>query len=325
MRTKTTRFLTTLLILLFTWAGFIWLTQAPPVEAVPALLMVWATAIFLLLAFFPSILSNVGKFKIGDMEFELRYSVRSASTQPFLSVSDLGSAFELTNQGNAGGLQAILARTLEAPGKPVLLVIDVQEQKITRAFLFAFLLLVDLLSERVVVVFAALGGAKRPLESLNVAEIMGVISGKKLLLAYYRRFPSLMNIFVRESAVQSALESSGLVQTPSSELILALYDQCKSQIAHDIQQEKGRYGDLDGDEMERSFTRKEVETWLGELLNRRVVNLALQPADISTLRQALEAKGDYVIIADKGGIKATLSLDDVSRVIAHKALAPLTD
>lgn len=325
MRTKTTRFFAILLILLLTWSGFIWLTQAPPVDAAPALLMAWATAIFLLLAFFPSILSNVGKFKIGDVEFELRDSVRSASAQPFLSVSDLGSAFELTNQGNAGGLQSILARTLESPGKPVLLVIDVQEQKITRAFLFAFLLLVDLLSERVVVVFAAPGATKRSLESLNVPEVIGVISGKKLLLAYYRRFPSLMNIFVRESAVQSALESSGLVQTPSSELILALYDQCKSQIAHDIQQEKGRYGDLGGDEMERSFARQEVEAWLGALLNQRVVNLALQPADISTLRQALEAKGDYVIIADKGGIKATLALDDVSRVIAHKALAPLTD
>lgn len=32
------------------WIGFIWLTQAPPVDVLPSLLMVWATAIVLVLA-----------------------------------------------------------------------------------------------------------------------------------------------------------------------------------------------------------------------------------------------------------------------------------
>lgn len=47
------RFFAILIILGLAWAGFLWLTQAPPVDAIPSLLMVWTTAIILLLAFFP--------------------------------------------------------------------------------------------------------------------------------------------------------------------------------------------------------------------------------------------------------------------------------
>jgi len=47
------RFFAILVILGLAWTGFLWLTQAPPVDAIPSLLMVWATAIVLLLAFFP--------------------------------------------------------------------------------------------------------------------------------------------------------------------------------------------------------------------------------------------------------------------------------
>jgi len=320
---RAVRFIAILIVLGLAWAGFLWLAQAPPVDALPALLMVWATAIVLLLAFFPSVLSNVGKLKVGEVEFELRDTVKGANTQDFVSVSDLSSAYQMTSQGDAGGLQAILARALEAPGKSVLLVIDLQEQKITRAFLFAFLMLVDLLSERVIVVFAAPRKTAKEPGDLNIADVVGVISGKKLLLAYYRRFPSLMNIFIREKGISSVLESSGLVQTPSSELILGLYDQCRTQISQDIQNEKGRYTGSKHPEMDERLSRREIEKWLKELLNHRVVDGSLQSADIATIHQALEEKDDFVLVAADGGFKSALALDDFSRVIAHKILGQL--
>lgn len=319
------RFIAILFILGSAWAGFVWLTQAPPVDALPALLMVWATAIVLLLAFFPSVLSRVGKLKVGEVELELQDTVKSANTQNFVSVTDLSSAYQMTSQRDAGGLQAILARALEAPGKPVLLVIDLQEQKITRAFLFAFLMLMDLLSERVIVVFASPRKSAKEPGDLNIADIVGIISGKKLLLAYYRRFPSLMNIFIREKGISSVLESSGLVQTPFSELILALYDQCRTQISQDIQNEKGRFTELEHPEMDERFSRREVEKWLGEALNRRVVDVSLPATDIAKVHQALEEKNDFVLIAAHGGFKSVLDLDDFSRVIAHKTLGSLME
>ncbi len=319
------RFAAILMILGLAWAGFVWLTQAPPVDALPALLMVWATAIVLLLAFFPSVLSRVGKLKMGELEFELRDTVRDANAQNFVSVSDLSSAYQMTSQRDAGGLQAILARALEAPGKPVLLVIDLQERKITRAFLFAFLMLMDLLSERVIVTFAAPRKAAKEPGDLNIADMVGVILGKKLLLAYYRRFPSLMNIFIREKGINSVLESSGLIQTPSSELILALYDQCRAQISQDIQNEKGRYTELEHPEMDERLSRREVEKWLGEALNRRVVDSSLKAADMEIIHQALEEKKDYVIVAEHGGFKSVLALDEFSRALAHKALGALVE
>lgn len=64
-------------------------------------------------AFIPSVLSNVGRLKVGDVEFELRESVRSANTQNFVCVSDLSSAYQMTSQGDAGGFQTILTRALE--------------------------------------------------------------------------------------------------------------------------------------------------------------------------------------------------------------------
>ncbi len=321
----TYRFVAILVILGLAWAGFVWLTQAPPVDALPSLLMVWATAIVLLLAFFPSVLSRVGKLKVGELEFELRDTVKSANAQNFVSVSDLSSAYQMANQRDAGGLQAILVQALEAPGKPVLLVVDLREQKITRAFLFAFLMLMDLLSERVIVTFAAPRQSTKEPGDLNIADIVGIISGKKLLLAYYRRFPSLMNIFIREKGISPVLESSGLVQTPSSELILALYEQCRTQISQDIQNEKGRYTELEHPEMDERLSRREIEKWLGDALNHRVVDVSLQPADVATIHQALEEKNDFVIIAANGGFKSVLSLDEFSRAITHKALGALTE
>lgn len=319
------RFIAILSILGLAWSGFVWLTQAPPVDALPALLMVWATAVVLLLAFFPSVLSRVGKLKVGDLELELQDTVKDAKAQNFVSGADLSSAYQMTSQRDAGGLQAILARALEEPGKPVLLVIDLQEQKITRAFLFAFLMLTDLLSERVIVTFAAPRKSAKEPGDLNIADILGIVSGKKLLLAYYRRFPSLMNIFIREKGISSVLESSGLVQTPSSELILALYDQCRTQISQDIQNEKGRFTELEHPEIDERFSRREIEKWLGDALNRRVVDASLLPADVAVIHQALEEGNDFVIVAANGGFKSALALDDFSRAITHKALRALAE
>jgi hypothetical protein len=319
------RFIAILIILGLAWASFLWLVQAPPVDAIPSLLMVWATAIVMLLAFFPSVLNHVGKLKVGDVEFELRDSIRNANTQNFVSVSDLSSAYQMTDHRDAGGLQAILARALEAPGKPILLIIDLQEQKITHAFLFAFLMLTDLLSERVIVAFAAPRKRAGDPQDLNVADIVGVMSGKKLLLVYYRRFPSLMNIFVRENGINSVVESSGLIRIPSSELILALYDQCRVQISQDLQNEKARYITVDHPEMDERLSRREIGKWLKEALNRRVVDVSLQPADVAIIDQALDENADFVLVAANNGFKSVLVLDDFSRVIAHKVLESLAE
>lgn len=140
--------------------------------------------------------------------------------------------------------------------------INLQEQKITRTFLFAFLMLMDLLSELVIVAFAAPRKTATEPGNLNIADIVGLVSGKKLLHAYHRRFPSLMNIFIREKGITSVFEPRGLIQTPSSELILGLYDQCRAQISQDIQNEKGRYTELEHPEMDERLSRLEIENGL---------------------------------------------------------------
>jgi hypothetical protein len=317
------RFLTILLILGLVWAGFLWLTQSPPVDAIPAVLMVWTTAIILLLALFPSILSNIGRFRFGEVEFEMRDSIKSANIQDFLSFADFSNAYRATSQGNARGFQAILAQALETPDKPVLLVVDLQEQKITLAFLFAFLMLMDLLSEQVLVVFAVPRKKIEEPENLNIGDILGAISGKKMLRAYFRRFPSLMNIFVREQSVHSVLESNGLVQIPSSELILALYEQCRTQISSDLENEKKRYLEQDVSSLDEHLSPQEIEKWLKEMLSQHIIDERFQLADIGTIYQALEEKDDYVIVAEDRRFKSVLVLEDFNRAVTMKTLSSI--
>lgn len=320
---RTSRLLLIMLILGLVWAGFLWLTQSPPVDAIPVVLMVWATAIILLLALFPSVLSSIGKFRFGEVEFEMRNTIKSANIQEFLSIADLSRAYQMTSRGNAGGFQSILTQALETPDKPVLLFVNLQEQKMTRAFLFAFLILVDLLSEQVLVVFAVPRKRIKESENLNIGDIIGAISGKKLLRAYIRRFPSLMNIFVREQSVQSVLESNGLVQIPSSELILALYEQCRTQISSDLANEKKRYLEQDVSSLDEHLSPQEIEKWLKEMLSQHIIDERFLLADIGTIYQALEEKDDYVIVTEDQGFKSVLVLEDFNRAVTMKTLSSI--
>jgi len=310
-------------ILGMVWVGFIWLTQAPPVDALSSLLMVWATAIVLLLAFFPAVLNRVGKLKVGEVEVELQSSVQSAHLQSFISSLDLSAAYLLTLQGDAGGLQKILAKAIENNGRPILFVIDVQEQKITRAFLFAFLMLIDLFNNQVIVAFSAPHARNSDALEINIRDLIGAVSGKRLLNAYHRRFPSLVNIFIREKELSTTLEMNGLIQIPSSELIMGLYDQCRTQIAHDLQNEKGRYTGLEHPEMDETLSRREIETWLAELLNHHIVNTSMQRGDVEIIHQALKDNEDYLLVSSNGNFRSVLLVGEFSRVIANKVLDQL--
>jgi hypothetical protein len=77
--------------------------------------------------------------------------------------------------------------------------------------------------------------------------------------------------------------------------------------------------------MDERLSRREIEKWLKDVFNHRVVNGALQTGDIATIHQALEEKNDFVLVGANGGFKSALVLDDFSRVIAHKALGSLVE
>ena len=158
-------------------------------------------------------------------------------------------------------------------------------------WIHAFLMHTDLLSERVIVAFAA--PRKR--------------------------------VGVRENGINSVVESSGLIRMPSSDLILALYDQCRVQISQDLQNEKARYVAVEHPEMDERLSRREIGKWLKDALNRRVVDVSLEPADVAIIDQALEESADFVLVAVNGGFKSVLVLDDFSRVIAHKTLDSLVE
>lgn len=78
-------------------------------------------------------------------------------------------------------------------------------------------------------------------------------------------------------------------------------------------------------EIDERLSRREVEKWLDDSLNRQVVDVLLLSADVAGIHQALEEKDDYVIVAAKSGFGSALALDDFSLSITHKALGVLVE
>ncbi|WP_127493662.1 hypothetical protein [Paenibacillus glycanilyticus] len=77
------------IILAVVWYGFIYLTESPT-NSSSALIMVWASAVILVFAFFPNIIDKIKRFKFKDVEIELNVSV-SKSYYEYLIKFDMAS------------------------------------------------------------------------------------------------------------------------------------------------------------------------------------------------------------------------------------------
>jgi hypothetical protein len=317
-------------ILILVWYGFLKLVQVPPLDTTPILIMVWVTAFILILALFPSTLDfirdNFKKLKIGDFEIELRDTVATSTPKDFISAVDIRGTTISANKGDARNLQQIISQVLQEANKPVLLTVNLEE-RISKSFLFVYLFLIELYADSSMVLFATKKSGVKDVNALKINEMVGVISGRELLHAYYRKFPSLVSIFgERNLGVNRVVEQVGLVQIPSAEFIEALYHICQRQISNDIEREDGRNRDLDRSTQRdlELLTKREVENWLKEKLDTKTIDVSLEQIDLENLREGLLQGDTFILISQDKKIKSIVRIGDLTRSISQKVLSQIT-
>jgi hypothetical protein len=304
------------------WIVFLSLIDKPPLETTPALIMIWASLGVLILAAFPKILNRIKKLKVGDIEVELLDAISKSNFQNYITVADEGGRSIIAEKGDPRDLQTIMARIMHQKNTPVLLTVNL-ENEISRAFLLVYILLIDLFSESVILFVSKRNHIIRSLSDIRVQEIVGVISGRKLINEYFGRFPSLLRLFNSNNnyPVENVYVSKALVNVPSTEIIQRLYELCTINIDRDLVEEeregrnhKSYYGSLRKDE---------VENWLFTKLSKKSIERLLEKDDIENLIQSLVDHDEFLLIVDNKRLSSVTRVEEMTNIISKKLLSQI--
>jgi len=304
-----------LLILVSTWYGFLKLVKAPPLDTTPVLIMIWVTAGILILSLFPTILNRIKKIKIGDIEIELQEAVIASVSQDYIALEDAQRAFDTDNKGGTKDLQTLLARVMQFPKKPIVLIVNVRD-KISKAFLFVYLFLLDLFSdcESVFVMFIYAPQTPNALSKIDKDDVLGVISGKSVLQLYYERFKGLNELWgqIAYGSKSSAFETLRSVRVPSSSWIRSFSNFVKSTTDNASKDKR----DYDW----RLLSIDDVKGWIWDSLSKRFVNFKIQEADLDIIQEALSEGDEVVIVVNDKKVKSLVFLNTLARNISKKFL-----
>jgi hypothetical protein len=323
---KTWKPLALLLILFALWIGFLKLVSPPPIETTPVIIMLWITAAILLLALFPSVLDLIKKIKIGDIEIELKDAISKSSPRDYIAATEITGTLISAQKGDARNLQAVLAEMMQDIGKPILLTVNL-ENIISKTFLFVYVFLIELFSSSIVF-FVAKRSQVKNITDLKETDVLGVISGQKLINAYLRRFPSLLGIFNGRNGGfgDNIYDTAGLVQIPSEEIIDSLYRMCRRQIRNDLRDdlERERNNDFESEIRIERLTKIEVEGWLKHNLNSKFIDKSFGKNDLDTLRQCIMNGDEFVILLENKKIVSVTKIEALTRNISKNLLIQIS-
>jgi len=311
-----------ILILAGVWYGFIRLVEHPPLDTTSVMIMLWSTAVILVLALFPSIFDLIKKIKIGDIEIELKDVISKSSPQDYITTTEISGTSIYAQKGDARNLQTILTEMMQEPGKPILLTVNLG-RAISKTFLFVYVFLIELFSASVVV-FVVKRSQLRNINDLKETDVSGVISGQRLINAYLRRFPSLLRIFYGRTNGfgDNAYASAGLVQIPSEEIIETVYNLCEMQIENDLARE-GR-GDFERENRSELLNKREIETWLKDKLDSKFIDKSFGKNDLDVLRQCIISSDEFVILTENKKIVSVTRVETLTRNISKNLLTQIT-
>jgi hypothetical protein len=307
------------------WFGFIRLVKKPPLDTTSVMIMVWVTAVILILALFPSILNNLKKVKVGNVEIELQESIQSSTTENFVSVSDLrldDARYFLGSKGGPEELFRILRRMYIDRKQPVLLTVNLRSG-ISKAFLFVYLFLMEKVGNLVIILFTNSSNNIREFQRLEKNDIVGVISGNNLIKEYYRRFPLLAYELRGENQRIFNDGLNDLTTVLSERDIMRFLEQCYETI--DRQQRRDAERTERNQQLERGdrLSLSEVDVWLSNSLNKGFVDSSLTKADLESIIRSLMAGDDFLIVTEEKSIKTILVLEKFNRNISNKVLIQL--
>src|SRR5690242_6568212 len=172
------------LILFGAWYGFLRLVNKPPLDTSSVLIMVWASVILLILAFFPKIFEKVKAIKLKDVEIELQEAVAKSAPEDYISIEASGDEPLFSEKGDLRHLQAILREATLEPDRPVLLLVNLKDDYyISIVMLFKYLFFLNLISMKTIVLFVSSEKHFDSLTDVRKDSLIGAMSGKRVLRA----------------------------------------------------------------------------------------------------------------------------------------------
>jgi|GEM_PF-2182249 len=302
------RLLPVLAILTAVWYGFIRLIVHVPIGTTPALIMVWASALILLVAFFPRLLDRIKKLKVKDFEIELQDVVKQSTIDDYLRIGDLGEERVFSEKRGWPDLMKLLTAAEANPQRPVLLVANLREDNyISIPMLFGYLYALDLVGSPVALLFISTGRRIRKLADVNKRDVIGVLKGRAALKTFTTIYPQL-------NSIAAQFDREGIFSQPWP-------GKLRSQVAFERWHTNFRGGFLETRHNQSdTLSASEVRQWFVADLNRTTIDVSLSVSDLACVRDALARQDEFIIAFEDNQLRSIVSVCRLATRISKKAL-----
>jgi hypothetical protein len=311
-RNQIIKFLLTCIILVLAWIAFIRLVAKPyNIPAPSALIMVWASVIILFVGLFPKIVDRIKKIKLKDIEIELQETISTASSQISLPVLGLNNQDRpiFSEKGYLGDLGEILELASRSPSKEFLLVANLKSGNfISIKVLQVYLFFLDLIGISVTVLFIDTRRNIEKLSEITKGNLIGAISGKKVLQTFFYRMPELFRIY----NFTQANTNISFVEIMKSRRFIddqakILYDTAYNMISDQIFQNTS------------TFLRKaDVEKFFKGEISTYSVDASVYQNDIGKIRKPIIEGNEYILILKKNKLDTVLPICFLTKDITKK-------
>jgi hypothetical protein len=272
--------------------------------------MVWASVFVLLIGLFPNILDRIKRIKVKDFELELQETVTKASMQDYVSFSDFDQPIFSTKEGFSN-LSKILPLALRLPNKPVLLVVNLKDDRyISILMLQIYLFFLDLLGASVFVLFLSKRKKIRSISDIEEDDIVGAVSGKKVLQTFFERFPELLRIFDFRS-LPSNMVFDEIIRTGRFS---------EGELTNFFQNIQNMFLEFYPN-FQRFLTKNNVKEWFRGHLSIYTIESSVTISDLKIIRQAIEEENEFMTICKNGKLVSLTSLCFLTKDISKKVIA----
>ena len=308
-------FLAVVAIVAGAWFAFFSIVTSPPIDTTPALIMVWVSVVVILSALFPSVLERIKKIKVMDFELELQDAVAAARSDEYISIDELDDRI-FSTKGGLRNLADIMELVIRFPTRHVLLAVNLRNgHHIFIPVLFIYLFFLDLLGASVTVIFVNSRRKIKKVSDIRDDDIVGAISGKKVLQSFLIRFPRLYRIFDsrgfnEDIGFEELFRGGVLSGRVELERLLSRL------LAKLLDHEKRRNDYL---------SVKDVENWFRFDLNTHAVKSTMAPQDVQEIRKAIVEGNELLLVFSDDGLESVISICALTRDVASKAIQELDD
>lgn len=303
------KFLFILFVLVMAWYGFIFLVGYPPIDATPALIMVWLSVFMLFFAFFPKIFDRIKRFKIKDFEIELQETVKKLTAEEDFILMDKFDDHVFHEKSDFKNLTQILKEARRNPDKQILLTVNLRDgDYISIHKLFIYIFFMDLIGSSVNILFITSKRQISHFSDISQKSILGIIPGKKAIKIFYDRFPSLMRIFEIEGFSKILLDKFSHRDYNTQFHYEKFFRECYSFLT------RNEFNDSE------FLTEEDVISWFGKDLDNKTINLDNIELNNKKIKDAIEQDDDFLIIIKNSSFRTILAVCKVTRNISSKVL-----